>query len=216
MLPPTSVVDPGPHEAGGWWTSLWPHVDLALDGGAHVTGAPEEAAAALAALHQVSAAYPPERLPGLEEVVADAARALERGGGWLPADVRAALAAGSQDAAATAAAVDAAGSGRRALHGDAHPRNLLRVGAALLWCDLEDAVAGPVDWDLAVVARSTWHDGAAAVAAYTATTGVRPDADLLAALDRLRGWQADCWTVLFADDRPERRADVREALATRP
>lgn len=215
VLPPTSVVDPGPHARDGHWMSLWPLLDVPSDGTGYATGAPRLVAGALAALHETAAGYPDRALPGLAEVVGDGRRALESGGGWLPAGVRSALDAAGERAGATAAAVDAADSGaapRQALHGDAHPRNLLRVGAAVLWCDLEDSVAGPVEWDLAVVSSSRHHDGPAAVRAYAAATGRTPDPELLAALVVLRSWQLACWEVLFADDGPERRPGVLERL----
>ena len=201
VLPPTAVVDAGPHDADGWAVSLWPHLDLPADGSGVAGAAPELVGTALAALHEAAAGYPPDDLPGLAETVTDAGRCLEVGGDWLPADVLAALGRGHEEAAATAAAVDA-GTGRRPLHGDAHPGNLLLLGGAAIWCDLEEAVTGPVEWDLAVVRRSRRHDGEAAVRAWTAATGVRPDADLLDALHRLRDWQALAWAVLYASVRP--------------
>ena len=207
VLPPTAVVDAGPHDADGWAASLWPHLELPCDGSGTATAAPELVGTALAALHDAAAGYPADELPGLAEAVADAGRALGVGGGWLPAEVLAALVRGHEEAAATAHAVDA-GTGRRALHGDAHPGNLLLVGGAAIWCDLEEAVTGPVEWDLAVMRRSRRHDGEAAVRAWTASTGVRPDAGLLDALHRLRDWQALAWTVLYASVRPALRVQV--------
>jgi hypothetical protein len=41
------------------------------------------------------------------------------------------------------------------------------------------------------------HDGAAALAAYTALTGVRPDAGLMEACARVREVQALAWRVLM-------------------
>lgn len=38
---------------------------------------------------------------------------------------------------------------RQALHGDAHPGNVLNTTIGLLWTDWEDAFAGPVEWDVA-------------------------------------------------------------------
>lgn len=39
----------------------------------------------------------------------------------------------------------------QALHGDAHPGNLVMARRGLLWTDWEDAFAGPVEWDLASI-----------------------------------------------------------------
>ena len=40
---------------------------------------------------------------------------------------------------------------RQALHGDAHPGNLLNTTLGLLWTDWEDTFLGPVEWDLASI-----------------------------------------------------------------
>ncbi|SDQ47433.1 phosphotransferase [Quadrisphaera sp. DSM 44207] len=212
VVPPTQVVDAGPHEHDGWAMSLWPHLAVPADGSGHPFDAPEAVAAALAALHDALAGFGQE-LPGLEESVGDAARCLEVAGGWLPPPLLGALLEGARDAAETASQVDVATPGRRALHGDPHPRNLLLVGGAALWCDLEDTLAGPVEWDLAVMGRSQRHDGAAAVRAYAAATGTAPDADLLAALNALRWWQVQCWWVLYASVREGDRPDALASVA---
>lgn len=38
---------------------------------------------------------------------------------------------------------------KQALHGDAHPGNLMNTSEGPLWTDWEDTFAGPVEWDLA-------------------------------------------------------------------
>ncbi len=40
---------------------------------------------------------------------------------------------------------------RQALHGDAHPGNLMNTTRGLLWTDWEDTFRGPVEWDLASI-----------------------------------------------------------------
>lgn len=54
----------------------------------------------------------------------------------------------------------------QALHGDAHPGNLLMTPRGPVWNDFEDTWLGPVEWDLACLRNTQRLDGAAAVAAY--------------------------------------------------
>lgn len=93
-----------------------------------------------------------------------------------------------------------------ALHGDPHPGNLLRSPAGWVWCDLEDACAGPVEWDLACVRESTRVDGAAAVRAYGCGTDLRP-------WQELRRLHATVWYALYAERLPRNRDRAAELLA---
>jgi hypothetical protein len=56
----------------------------------------------------------------------------------------------------------------QALHGDAHPGNLLATPNGLVWNDFEDTWRGPLGWDLACLANTRRLDGWAGVAAYPA------------------------------------------------
>ncbi|MEU6154085.1 phosphotransferase [Actinosynnema sp. NPDC047251] len=56
----------------------------------------------------------------------------------------------------------------QALHGDAHPHNVLFTAGGPVWNDFEDAWRGPVGWDVACAADSRLLDRAAVQRAYPA------------------------------------------------
>lgn len=188
VVPPSGLVPPGPHEACGRVLSMWQHVPTSgvADGRAQVV------ATLLAAVHDLAAGYAGP-LPGPEEILGDVVRAAEvtAGHGELDAGQRRRMAEGA------ALAAEIAVADGMALHGDPHPGNVLLVGPAALLTDFEDSWRGPLEWDLAVLRMSRRHDGAAALAAYTALTGARPDATLMAACARVREVQAMAWRVLM-------------------
>ena len=141
----------------------------------------------------------PGSLPWLATPLGDVAAFLARGR----------LAAG--DLAAVAAAfsrvrADLPGPAAddQALHGDAHPGNLLRTPSGWTWCDLEDACSGPIAWDLACVAGSTRVDGAAALEAY--------GGDVAPAFRELRRLHVTAWTCLYAETMPRHHAAAAELL----
>ena len=87
-----------------------------------------------------------------------------------------------------------AGPGR-ALHGDGHPGNLLAThDGGWRWTDLEDTCAGPVEWDLACLLRTSRLDGRAAVRAY----GRDPDDPRIAPLTALRRLHGGLYSKLIA------------------
>ena len=79
----------------------------------------------------------------------------------------------------------------QALHGDAHPGNLLAGSDGLVWNDFEDTWRGPPAWDLACLAHSSRLDGWAAVRAYP---GAPPLPEIELCL-RLRRLYAACWEL---------------------
>jgi hypothetical protein len=133
---PADELDPGPHERHGAVVSFWRHV--AHDG-------PVDAAAAgdaLRALHEAIRTAPIP-LPSFDPrpVVERVAPLLE------PRHAEALLAA--------AARVELPPGEARPLHGDAHLGNVLQSAAGPVWIDLEGPRAGPVEWDLALLAHRT-------------------------------------------------------------
>ncbi|MEU4802939.1 phosphotransferase [Actinosynnema sp. NPDC023587] len=56
----------------------------------------------------------------------------------------------------------------QALHGDAHPHNVLATANGPVWNDFEDTWRGPVGWDVACAAGSRLLDRAAVARAYPA------------------------------------------------
>ncbi|GAA3659817.1 hypothetical protein GCM10022224_023990 [Nonomuraea antimicrobica] len=100
--------------------------------------------------------------------------------------------------------------GRQAVHGDAHPGNLLATPAGLLWNDFEECMSAPVEWDLACLLRTTRLDGRAAVRAY----GVDPDDPRLSEFVAARGLQGTLWVLARALCFPSEAARARAALET--
>lgn len=82
----------------------------------------------------------------------------------------------------------------QALHGDAHPGNLLPARDGWRWNDLEDTCLGPVEWDLACLLRTTRLDGRVAVRAY----GRDPDDPRIAPLLGLRTLHGDLYGRMVA------------------
>ncbi|MFD4251658.1 MULTISPECIES: aminoglycoside phosphotransferase family protein [Amycolatopsis] len=190
VVPPFE--SPGPHVANGLPVTLWRFTRHDPD---HVF-APGEVAWSLAELH---AALRDFRDP------LDAPGPLAEARSWIArfdlpvelADEVDALEAALPDGRA------------QALHGDAHPGNLLATASGPRWVDFEDTWAGPVLWDLACLALTTRLDGRAAVAAYPGA----PDPDELAPWLRLRDLFGVCWRFAiarrFPDRLPEAQADLR-------
>lgn len=186
VVPPSGLLPAGPHVVHGRVVSLWQYVPTSGPADGH----PVAVATMLAALHDVLPRWTGP-MPGVEEILGDVVRSASLPGLPLSDPVRSRLLDAGRLADAVAA-VDAV-----PLHGDPHPGNALQVGGTMLWNDLEDSWRGPLEWDLTVLARSRRHDGEAALAAYRAVTGVRPDVDLMAACGRVRAVQALAWTALL-------------------
>ncbi|QFY06673.1 phosphotransferase [Nonomuraea phyllanthi] len=198
VVPPSGLLPPGPHARDGILVSFWTHVEH--DPGHQVS--PETAGRALAELHDALRGFPGE-LPHLGPVLNEPPRLLELLDGHLPGDVAARL----RDAYA-GLAERLAGRPARALHGDAHPGNLLATPAGLLWNDFEETMAGPVEWDLACLLRTTRLDGRAAVRAY----GADPDDPGIRHFLAARALQGTLWMQLLAMRLPSEADAARTAL----
>lgn len=106
----------------------------------------------------------------------------------------------------------------QALHGDAHPGNLMLTSRGLLWADWEDAFSGPVEWDLASIiwnVRILENDHATADAilnSYHAAGGhIDPHAlrhCLIARAAVMSAW----YPVLYPDPSPERKSKLQARL----
>jgi len=200
--PPARDVDPGPHRRDGLVVSLWQLIDqdpARFDAAA--------AGAALRDLHLALAGYPGE-LPRCERL--DEVRRL----------------LDTLEPSALASADELAGLGRvcdrlggeqlptgRPIHGDSHFRNLLWTAEGPLWIDLENACAGPVEYDLACLA---WRDDPGtreALAAYGAH-----DEHLVEVATPYLALFLAAWTIVVVERAPspggieEARRRVRRAL----
>lgn len=210
VVPPSDLLPPGPHVRDGVVVSYWAYAEHDPD----YAVTPEEAGRGLAELHQAMRGFPGE-LPYLGAALEEPARLLEVLDGEVEAgvlarlrDAHAGLAARLGETGAAQAGTTQAGTAQ-AVHGDAHPGNLLATSAGLLWNDFEESMAAPVEWDLACLLRTTRLDGRAAVRAY----GADPDDPRLRDFVAARGLQGTLWMLVRALRFPAEAGAARAALA---
>jgi Ser/Thr protein kinase RdoA (MazF antagonist) len=98
----------------------------------------------------------------------------------------------------------------RALHGDAHPGNLLATPEGWRWTDLEDTCSGPLGWDLACLRTTGRLDGRAAL---DALPGALTDAELAPWVE-LRRLHAAVWSVVHASAHPDAAEPARARLTS--
>ena len=189
VMPPSDIVDPGPHVVGGWAMSAWRYVE-------HEPGVVIDPLTALQALDELHAAlrgYPGD-LPLLSPAAGDLDRAIafavERGvfGAGEADDVR-----GRRDEIVER--LLAAMPETQAQHGDAFARNSLMTRSGVVWIDFEDCCEGPVLWDLATLVRQPPDPGIKQIV--ERRYGVEPLETSIA----LRQVQVDVWMALH-DARP--------------
>ncbi|HEV2781950.1 MAG TPA: phosphotransferase [Actinophytocola sp.] len=157
VVRPSADPPAGPHEHGGLVLSFWTHVPH----DPHRRPTPAEVGRALGGLHAALRGYTgplPEEGPigDLRQVL----DLLERDGVLAGARLAKLRAEGARLAGEVLALP------KQALHGDAHPGNLLATPDGLLWNDFEDTWRGPPAWDLACLANTKLMDGRAALAHY--------------------------------------------------
>ncbi|WP_210493135.1 aminoglycoside phosphotransferase family protein [Patulibacter sp. SYSU D01012] len=153
---PSTRVPPGPHHRDGLWLTLVEHLP-----GAEPTRTVDDARGlgrALRALHDALRPFGGDLddMGGLRDRIARLLAAI------VPADDAegAEVAALERRLAALEAAVFASELPVQALHGDASPGNLLRTARGPVWNDFEDALRGPVHWDVAGYAVGLRRRGA--------------------------------------------------------
>ncbi|RVX47769.1 phosphotransferase family enzyme [Nonomuraea polychroma] len=198
VVPPSDLLPAGPHLRDGVVVSFWTHVEHDPD----YAVTPEQAGRALAGLHQALHGFP-GRLPYLWPVLEEPLRLLDLLDGQVEADVLERL---REAHAGLAERVE--GGAVQAVHGDAHPGNLLATSSGLLWNDFEETMAAPAGWDLACLLRTTRLDGQAAVRAYGADPGDPGVRAFLAA----RGLQGTLWMLVRALRFPSEADTARAAL----
>lgn len=181
VVPPSSVLPPGPHHHDGLAMTFWHYVEP--DASRTVTVA--ETGRMLGELHAVLREYPGE-LPLLAPPLEDIPSCLE----MLDRDNVNAIDAG--DISMLRAAHDRIAPRLRALggplqpvHGDAHIGNIIPTAQGLLWNDFEDVSLGPVAWDLYSLAMC----GADALSEYPGT----PDPAMMELCGEARMLQLTCW-----------------------
>jgi hypothetical protein len=155
IVPPTDLLDPGPHERDGYWMTFWTFVD-------HDPGrcleSPGLLGRSLCELHAKLADFQ-GNLPTLASV----ADGLERLVNELQPSARLKreqLEAMNAELERLKPLVFETALPVQALHGDVSLSNLLHTERSLLWNDLEDVCRGPVEWDLASLVVSMRDRGA--------------------------------------------------------
>ncbi|MGY1771759.1 phosphotransferase family protein [Blastococcus sp. SYSU D00813] len=199
VVPPSDLLPPGPHVRGGLVVSFWRYVEVRPE-----RPGPAEVARELGTLHEHLAAVPPPDGEPLDRPLQDLAAFAAAGPRWGATDAQ----VGRLRERLAALRPRLAGE-VGALHGDAHPGNLLATAGGWRWTDLEDTSPGPRAWDLACLRLTTRLDGRAAL---DAVPGSPTDAELAPWLE-LRRLHAAVWTAVLATHRPVHRAAARERLA---
>jgi len=106
----------------------------------------------------------------------------------------------------------------QALHGDAHPGNLMLTRQGLLWADWEDAFSGPVEWDLASIIWNACilekdHQTADAILAAYRNSGGHIDPHALQQCLIARAAVMSAWyPILYPDPSPERKSKLQARL----
>ncbi len=141
---PSDVLAPGPHHYDGLWMTFWEFVE-------HDASPPlpraHELGGSLRELHAALAVFPGELGPlsqvrdWLDRLLAElhpSPSLTEKDIDLLRLDLQ-----------ALTPTVFESSLPAQAIHGDASISNLLRTDGGLIWNDLEDVCAGPVQWDVA-------------------------------------------------------------------
>jgi len=201
VIPPSDELPAGPHTAEGVTLSFWRYVEVLPE-----RPTPRIAGRTLAELHAALAEVSPgwEGEP-LDTPLDDLALFAERGAG-LGADP--ALAEQVIElAGALRPRLD--GNARHAVHGDAHPGNLLSTSEGWRWADLEDTCRAPWAWDLGVLRATRQLDGRAALDAMPHP----PSDEALAPYVWLRRLHGAAWWFVHAVRVPVDLPAAHERLA---
>ncbi|MEU9891568.1 aminoglycoside phosphotransferase family protein [Sphaerisporangium sp. NPDC051011] len=202
VVPPSDLLPPGPFERDGYAVSFWSYAE-------HDPGARPDAAVAgrlLAELHDALRGYP-GGLPYLGPALDETAHLLDRLGP-MPGAGAETLAELRDDLGRVTAELSAMDGPTQALHGDAHPGNLLATPAGWRWIDFEETCAGSAGWDLACLRGTRRLDGRAALRAY----GADPDGAELRPFLRARRLQGALWMLAKARGFPGEAAQAGAAL----
>ena len=198
VVPPSPLVPPGPHVRDGWVLSFWQYVEVLPD-----RPGPADVARALVDLQAHLGAVPPPAGEPLDRPLLDLAAFAADGGRWGATPAQCERLRARLDALRPRLAGPIG-----ALHGDAHPGNLLATADGWLWTDLEDTCPGPPAWDLACLRLTSRLDGRAAL---DAVPGSPSDAELAPWLE-LRRMHAAVWTAVLATHRPAHREAAAERM----
>lgn len=138
-IPLHPALPPGPHEHLGYTLNFWKFVNITAEPPTN-----EEVGRTLQQCHAILGSFA-DPLPSLA-IIRESIDLLQtlRDKALLPVPTIEMLGAFMEEALQVLGHYP-----QQALHGDAHPGNLLNTTDGLLWTDWEDAFAGPVEWDVA-------------------------------------------------------------------
>jgi hypothetical protein len=183
MVPPTSLIDPGPHVSGGLWLSFWEYVPV---NPADI--AARELGESLRSLHEAMAGYQGSLAPR-SALVAEidwllTALAGDAGG------VEALLAERDRLSPLLSQGDDEG----QPLHGDASLSNVLSTSAGPRWNDFEDVCRGSLEWDVVgLVDDAREHHGDAFAADVLAAYGRDIDPSLVQIVRDAHALYATLW-----------------------
>jgi Ser/Thr protein kinase RdoA (MazF antagonist) len=192
VVPPTDLVEPGPHTRNGYALTLWTYVDTD-----EKLASEAEVGEALGQLHLSLIDFPrsalPDRLP-VHAQIENGLAALTRDQ-IVDAGILKRLSAMHRQLSLE---LDLVNGTEGVIHGDAHPWNLLHTNAGWRWIDMEETGFGAQEFDLAVLASKV-DDPTAALASYASTMGsaVAP-AGMLAPFHRIRELETVVWGLGMA------------------
>jgi len=208
VIPPHPEIPAGPHEHLGHTLNFWSYVQVVEE-----TPEPAVIGRSLYRCHEILRKYPgslPE-LAILRESLG-LLEGLERGG-HFPKTTLQLLKERLDSSIAVLRTFP-----HQALHGDAHPGNLLNTETGVLWTDWEDTFSGPVEWDVASIiwnARVLDEDHETAdeiLDAYRAAGGrIDPVAlrfSMIARAAVMSAW----YPILYPEPSPERRLKLQRRL----
>ena len=206
VVPPTALVDPGPHNKDGYALTLWTYVEADGD-----LASESEMGEALGQLHLSLRDFPrsalPDRLP-VHAQIENGIAALTRDR-VIEAETLERLARMHEQLSRGLEAIKGTDG---VIHGDAHPWNLLHTDAGWRWIDMEETGFGPQEFDLAVLASKV-DDPEAALASYASTMGsavVLPA--MLAPFQRIRELETVVWGLGMAVTDPSFRETAEDRL----
>ncbi|MFT4172380.1 MAG: phosphotransferase [Rhodocyclaceae bacterium] len=204
VVPPSTLLPPGPHHSEGLVFSFWEWVDVDTD----TAPVAMETGLRLHHLHTALRDYTGE-LPDFTHLIGEIGDWIgtARAQGILEHDDADMLAGAHRHIADWFAAHTFA---QQALHGDAQGPNLLRTrDGRLLWNDFEDACRGPVEWDLTCFARRMPGGPESALEAYQGALSWAALSPFLA----LRQMQGTVWYAVLAHQGLMALAGARERIA---
>lgn len=206
IIPPSTVIEPGPHQHEGLVLSFWEFVEI-LD----EPFDPSLAGRALRSCHEALIDFSGD-LPILA-LITEGKQLLtqqiaESVFDWADAEMLVKVSEGWERRLA--------GLPMQPLHGDPHSGNVLNTSQGVLWTDWEDVFIGPIEWDLASLVAAPYVFGTDLEKAAAAIKGYGQEIDN-AVLDlcvEVRTFVALVWSIVLHQQHPspQRQARIERRL----